>query len=369
MYRRFTKATILTVFALLLVTGATNFVVDPGKIYLNKILAERSSTKLADAILNSKNGIIQTGWNERLVKTSLAKKAYRADCVIIGSSHIMQISTIRNGSIKDKCKNIINLGVSGGSLEDIAVFSYLILNNIFYPDTIFISIEPWVLKYGMDARWAANTKLYQDMLATLKVSDSGENPSYLNKVIQNLLNGEYLYYSLNMLLNGEKVMFFNSKGFEKEIRTPDNKYSYSGGYIEAVTLQDGSHVYASPHIAKTKKENPSIEIGGGGYKISDPISDPNAFNFLDQIISHLIKQGIDVNLILTPYHPNVFRAGETKPVRHMTEVERLMRHYAKSKKIAIYGSYFSNKVGCKASEFFDYMHPTTECLDRISYKD
>lgn len=138
------------------IVAGVNFVVDPGEIYLKKIIAGFKAKEFADKLFLSRNGIIQTGWNERLVKTTLAKSAVDFDCIVIGSSHILQMSSVRNtGRIRNSCKKLLNLGVSGGSLEDISVFSYLILENNRLPKTVFIAIDPWTLKFEMDSRYGA----------------------------------------------------------------------------------------------------------------------------------------------------------------------------------------------------------------------
>ena len=98
---------------LMFVIGGINFIIDPEGIYSNKILAgDIKSPEFANKLFNSKYGIVADGWNERLVKTSLAKKSGNFDCIVLGSSHIMQISSIRNtGNIKNQCNSLLNLGV------------------------------------------------------------------------------------------------------------------------------------------------------------------------------------------------------------------------------------------------------------------
>ena len=63
--------------------GSINFIVDPGEIYLKKILADIKSTEFSNKLLNSKNGVVQTGWNERLIKITLAKESGNYDCIIL----------------------------------------------------------------------------------------------------------------------------------------------------------------------------------------------------------------------------------------------------------------------------------------------
>jgi hypothetical protein len=369
MYKKYLKRSFIMFIILMLTIGSINFIVDPGKIYLKKILADMKSAKFSTKLLNSKNGVVQTGWNERLIKTTLAKESGNFDCIILGSSHIMQISSIINtGNIKKQCGNLLNLGVSGGSIEDISIFSYLILNNIKLPKKVFIDIDPWTLKFEMDSRYGSNKEIYNKMNALLKESDNGNNISYSNKLAKNLFNGEYLQYSLRELFKKESINK-NSKSdiFKKDIIIPINKFSYSLGYKEAVTLPDGSHIYNKSWILNQKNNNHNIKIGGGSYKINGQIYDKKTLDYLKKIINLYRKNKIEVSLILTPYHPNVFKKGNTKPVKHFKLIESLIQKLGKDNNLKVYGSFFPNNIGCESKEFYDYMHGTNECLSRIDF--
>jgi hypothetical protein len=368
MYKKYLIKSFLIFLIIMSTIGIINFIIDPGNIYLKKIIADFKSAEFSTKLLNSRNGLIQTGWNERLIKTTLAEKSANFDCVILGSSHIMQISSVRNtGNIKKQCEKLLNLGVSGGSIEDISIFSYIILKNTKFPKKVFIDIDPWTLKFGMDSRYAENTELYDKMNVLLKVNENKNNISYINKITSNLFNGEYLIYSLEELFNNEKGKESISTIFSKNIIFPTNEFSYNLGYTEAVTLPDGSHIYNMNWILKQKINNYKIPMGGGDYKISGEIYDKKAIDYLKKLIDYFKQNKIEVNLILTPYHPNVFKKGNTKPVEHFTVVESIVKKFGENNNLKVYGSFFPNNIGCKNEEFFDFMHPTNECLSRIDF--
>jgi len=368
MYKKYLKKSLIIFIILMFVLGSISFIVDPGEIYLKKILTDMKSAEFSNKLFSSKYGVVQTG-NERQIKTTLAKESGNFDCVILGSSHVMQISSVRNsGNIKNQCKKLLNLGVSGGSIEDISIFSYLILNNIKLPKKIFIAIDPWTLKFGMDSRYGANQNIYTKMNTLLKENDNGNDVSYTNKLVRNLFNVEYLEYSLKELFQKEdKKKNNNSDMFNKDILYPENKFSYHLGYQEAVTLPDGSHVYAKKRILKQKNRNHKIKTGGGNYKIDGQIYNKKTLDYLMKIVYLYIKNKIKVNFILTPYHPNVFKKGNTKAVKHFKLIESLVKKIGEDNNFKVYGSFFPNKIGCKSEEFFDDMHVTNECLNRIDF--
>lgn len=340
--------------------GVVNYYVDPGFIY-SKNESEVSPDYYAKKLQVSKNGLIAEGWNERDIKLSLVKFSGNYDCIVMGSSHIMQISGLRNtGNITAICPKILNLGVSGGSLEDLFVFSNIILNSENKPKKIFIDISPWLLKHNMDERWQINKKHYDELVSKLNNSTESkdENLNYQIELFKNLFNLEYFITSLKNYQN----LFDKSK-----IEEPSDKFSYENGYIKAVTLQDGSHLYDSNFISKSKKDILNIKNGVGDYKISGNIYDKDALKLFEKLIVYYQKNDIQVNFIITPYHPNVFKNGETKPVQHMRVIENLAKILTNKYNINLYGSFFPENIGCKKNEFLDFMHPTKKCLDKIRF--
>lgn len=371
-HKKFVLLLIKSIFAYLLVVGTINIVVDPGEIYLNKILADFKAQKFSEKLFSSKNGIIDNDWNERVIKTTLARHSDNFDCVVLGSSHILQVSHIRNtGGIQEQCKNLLNLGVSGGSLEDLAIFSFLILNNQNLPQKVFIDITPWILKFGMDSRYGAYQHYYNEINNILKEDTNPGNTSYESKITKNIFNSQYFYYSVLSIIeqNDEKQQL--SFLLSKEIMYPKTSYNFTDGYNEQIILQDGSRVYSKDFILSHKASNTytTATDEDATYKIANEVYDRSALKYFEKIISLYLKNGVEVKFIYTPYHPALFNAGNIKPVIHMTEVEKITKHFAISNNIKTYGSYNPETVGCTSNEFFDAMHPTTSCLNKIKFSE
>ncbi len=347
-----------------------NFVVDPGGVYLKRILAGFKADEYVRLLLKSKIGLKQQGWNERLIKTELAKHSTGIDCVIIGSSHVMQISTIRNtGGIQNQCSELLNLGVSGGSIEDLAIFSNIIMHNKEMPKKVFIGIDPWTLKYNMDDRYGENKtyldgmkndiKKYKDNSTTIHVF----NFKYYEQLAANLVNKEYFLASMKSLFKSDKAIDL----IQKQIIEPDKQLDYANGYEYAITLPDGSHLYDHDFIDKATKNIKFIKIDDANYKISGDAYESNAVEFLSDIIDTYAKSNIEVCLILTPYHPDIWKYKDSKVVKHMEIVEELVKKLANYKHLKLYGSFNPNNIGCTPDEFYDFMHPKNECLSRIDF--
>ncbi len=360
---RAVKLFFTTLFILLSIVSAINIIVDPGEIYLKKVLQESRSTEFVEKLVNSKYGLVQSGWNERLVKTALARRSGNYDCVVIGSSHVMQISATRHGSISAQCGTLLNLGVSGGSLEDIAIFAYLITDSAYKPKKVFIGIDPWTIKFNMDSRWGENKPIYDKMGSLIKTHNNGGGTSYVYRKIINLINIHYFEASIKLIADGKTSL--NKNDFSQKEIVEAKAFNFDRGYKETVTLPDGSHVYDESYILNQARK--TIEVGGGDYKIDGVAYDTNAINFLVKIVEIIRESGISVDFILTPYHENVFALGETKVVKNIREVDHLVKQLSGKLNIPYYGSYFPAELKCTSTEFFDFMHAKRSCLDKIKY--
>jgi hypothetical protein len=361
-YKAFTNHLIGLIAGTLFIISAINFVIDPGEIYLRSYLSKYQSKQLADKILSSKFGVVQEGWNERLVKVALSKRSGKFDCIVIGSSHVMQISSVTSTKIRGKCPLLLNLGVSGGSIEDIAIFVKNILDSSKKPKIIFIGIDPWTLKFNMDTRWAQNKIIYDEFVQSFSAYINDENANYTYKLLTNLINREYFFSSLISLWNNHTSLF--NSPFASEIILAE-KFNYLEGYEKAVTLRDGSHIYSKKHIQTHTNTKP--DKNSGSYKISGAIYEMSAINFLKGIVRMLQSKNTEVSFLLTPYHPEVFINGHPKAIKHITVMQDLTEKMAKELSIHLSGSYFPNELNCTADEFYDFMHAKISCLEKIDF--
>lgn len=348
----------IIVVGMIFVAGV-NYFIDPGYVYFKK-RSGISPDDYVQKLFISEKGFVAEEWNERAIKTSLAKVDTEIDCVIVGSSHIMQISSLRNtGNISKLCPLLLNLGVSGAGFEDLLIFSNIILENKVKPKRVFIEINPWLFKFNMDSRYKMNQVHYDSFLR--KLNDQTlvkSNGSYELDLLKNLFNLEYFMISLK----NYKSLFHKAS-----IQEPKEDFLYEKGYTKAITLQDGSHVYDSHHIAKAKKTIKSIKNGGGDYKINGNIYDDYALELFEKLIILYQRNQIEINFLITPYHPSVFKNGPTKATQHMQEIENVAQRLSIKHKVKLYGSFLPENIGCQEDEFMDFMHATSNCLDRIKF--
>ncbi len=354
------KYTFLFAISFVAIVVLTNFIVDPKNIYPNFF---PQNYKMAKAeyiakLLNSEYGMPAPGmWSERSVKKSLAQHPIKYDCAIIGSSHIMQISSFRkNKSLVSICPSMKNLGVSGGTLEDYLSMSNIIIKNSEnLPRTIVFGIDPWALNFAKDSRWIDYKEDYIEMKNTLSVSAHVENDVNPDTaLVENLFNMQYFKRSLETL-------------FESNVNiSPVNKFNYEYGTETAITLPDGSHVYDMFYIKNAVNSIKSIS-GRHDYKMRDGVGhyQNHAVDLMVELVQYLKNKKIDIVFVLTPYHHKVWNFTEQKIVERMVAIENKVHELAKRLKITVIGSYSPFKIGCKENEFYDGMHAKSDCLMKL----
>ena len=158
-----------------------------------------SPRELVEQLVQSDYGVFTPSnvWNGRDIKHELALHSTSAQCAVIGSSHIMEISS--NGektSLSDSCLTLINLGVSGASLEDYLALSETILQNKNPPKIIVFGIDPWALNFNRDIRWKRYSQKYLTMKAKLAGRSSYNPPNVYLEPLRNLINREYFLRSM-----------------------------------------------------------------------------------------------------------------------------------------------------------------------------
>ena len=93
--------------------------------------------------------------------------------------------------VADYCETVMNLGVSGGGLEDLVIFIYVMASEHQLPHTLFISIDPWTLYFNSDIRWKEHEDVYKNALAVFESDDASLRESYWSQLAANVVNLHY----------------------------------------------------------------------------------------------------------------------------------------------------------------------------------
>lgn len=335
-----------------------NFYVDPGNIYYREMKIRQKEVDLVATFKRSDMGIYYNG-NERFLKTVLAKNSSSVDCFAIGSSRIMQFSSIRSLNIRKQCKHLLNLAVSGASFEDIFIFLDIIQNlKLDSHPKIIIGIDPWTLKFSMDVRYLTYKGHFDNFILQNGLSSTkraGEQNQY-NKIL-NLINLEYTSLSIKRIFASKESPRQEDALYSSVVSKSDPNH-----FKDAITLPDGSHLYSAEYIENNTTSEEYRQ--SPDYKLNGEVVDPAAVSLFFEAIE-VLKNDYKIILLLTPYHHSAFSTENLKYQKYFNQVEETVRSFGQKLNIKILGSFNPKSVGCQADEFYDFMHPKSSCINRI----
>ncbi len=354
-YLRLLLGTALLVLAL---AAVLNLVADPAGIYRDGRVNPQA---YASAIIESEYGvwIPDNAFDDRLVSKALARYSDRVECVIIGSSHVMQVSSQSSRrSLERECNSLLNLGVSGAGIEDHFALAYLALQH-GRPKRIIFGIDPWTLAYGKDQRWTAYRDDYVHARARIigknnDINSRGPDKAELAK-LTNLINLEYT-------LRSARTSIQNFTGGAPTIApAPDLNPAVGGDH--PIQLKDGSHVYSAKYIVDASRIR--VPLGGTPYGISGAQNQTHAIDAYRALLLWAKSLGVEPILLLTPYHENVWKLPDSPTAAALRATEPIVAKLASDLNLKLIGSYDPHQVGCRSEEFYDFMHPTADCLARL----
>ncbi|MCY9692573.1 hypothetical protein [Paenibacillus alginolyticus] len=355
--KKWTVGFLLSSLVLLMIVVAINFIYDPGEVYYKKIRKEKYLDAYVNTLVQSKVGLPFFS-NERQVKYKLAQLSTRQSYVM-GSSRSMDFSSYRASSLRDVAGDITNLGVSGGSFEDLVIYSGLLLDKPNAKNVYFV-LDPWTLKFNMDSTWQQLEKDYTHYAGIFGFTSQSTNISHVNKY-KNLLNFHYLSRSVETM-SKEKLTVFSNTAYTRTLEEV-NDFDFDKGLKTPVTLNDGSHVYDEAFI-----KNPPVF--DGAYKISDQYADPNTIEAFGKIVKALNNKGIKTFIVMVPYNPLVFLETHQPAIKeHIRYEEQLIIKTAKKLGISYFGSFDPINIGCEQNDFHDDKHPKLSCLNKINFKN
>jgi len=311
--------------------------------YSSKIAVKGSEYKLARELSQNKFVYFENMDERKFVEGRLMYELNNVNHVIVGSSRIMQINSEIIG------EPILNLSVSGATIEDDVAF---LLESVakLSPTHVYIAADPWLLnKYDYEDRYKSINELYKYWLE--RISGNLSLTPYLDE-FSDMQNRNFFSNSVSHLRNNVRY---------QNLSIPKD------GEYEAVAKKayDGYHIYNEAYVnnGDFKSKFPGLL----NYAMKDFAYDVEAEKILDSLIAYLISNGLNVTLVLPPYHPEVYELMKSqKPI--FIEIEKKFRSIARDKDIAIIGSYNSSRIGCLVDEFYDGMHPKHECMSKVFSK-
>jgi peptidoglycan/LPS O-acetylase OafA/YrhL len=283
--------------------------------------------------------------NERkFVASRLALPLKPENTVVMGSSRIMQVGS---RTLKD---TTINFSVSGATIKDDVSFIGEAVSKLS-PSRVLIGADPWLMnREDKDNRWKSVEYLWAHWakLISLNVDLESEN---------------YGYFSSNRKYYAPREKFsatlYDSINLGEQLIAKDGENSIVGK-----KAYDGFHIYDKQYISTEESEIVSDFDRLLNYKINNYKHDANLELQFRALVSWLVKNGIEVHLVLSPYHPELYeRMIQEKPI--YLSLETMFKQIGNDLGVNVIGSYDPNVVGCVVSDFYDGMHPKELCMEKV----
>ena len=304
--------------------------------------SKNNTEALLAKLLVNNNAVYSIKMNERLfVKNRIIHENLKPKVLVIGSSRIMQIS---NDNFN---KQILNLGVSGASVEDHIAITLMALEK-FNVDTILLAADPWLFNsYSNQLRWKSISKEYKISLKNIQLKSKDYTIIENKKYSEIYLFHERFFEKLYGFLNIRKL---DLELKENQINNP----------TKSVILRDGKRIHASKDFEEKIKAK-VIEYSMSQYKFSDEY-----YEIYKSFIEHLTYiHNKEVVLVLSPYHlPSYKLTIQEKPF--YLDLEAKFKKLSNETNIKIIGSYDSSSIPCDDYEFYDYMHSKDSCMKKIT---
>ena len=304
-----------------------------------KSLSKDISDHIANVLMKSKV-IYAPNINERdLIRSRINCENLNPKTLVVGSSRIMQIG---NNTYNNE---VINLGVSGASIEDDITITNMATKK-FKPSTIIVSADPWLFNSssGQD-RWQFLNYEFTEALSVLK-----GNPKL------NIVNHDSKLTKENLQERSLKkfYQFINHYKYDASNDIPE-----TGDKIR----RDGSRVYNITYSSKTELEKEQDFPDLLNYSMNPYSFSEISRKYFEMFIKHYAKN-YKVVLILSPYHPKLYDIIKKEQKPHI-KIESEFRNLANKLNIQIIGSYDPAITGCVNIDFYDGMHPKDECIKKI----
>lgn len=299
-----------------------------------------TEARLAKLLVNN-NAVYSTKMDERkFIKNRIIYENLKPKVLVIGSSRIMQISN------ENFNKQILNLGVSGASVEDHIAITLMALEK-FKVDTILLGVDPWLFNnFANQLRWKSISEEYMISLKNIQLKSKDYKIIQFQNYRDNYVFYEFFLEKLYGFLNIRKL----------DLELSEDKIN---NLTKSIILRDGARV--QPYKGKINEN--VIEYAMNKYKFSN-----ENYEIYKSFVEHLRDvHNKEVILVLSPYYlPSYKLTIKKKP--YYIDLENKFKKLSKETNVKIIGSYDASKIPCLEKEFFDNKHPKNSCMLKVTKK-
>lgn len=324
-----------------------NYVVDPAHVVHRAGYAR----DIASMMLSGRNVANATNFDDRLMnKYYIDGLTEPRDVVVLGSSRTMQI----NASMFPG-RTFFNSSMTAASLADqLAVYQMYVQKGI-EPSTVVLGLDPWSLSSDpISPHHGSVIEEYEAAMRRLGTPIRTERFSGLSRALQPygaLLSPSYLASTVRSLGSEGRECYATDNEIESQpVRLSDGSRNFGRKKHEAVAPDPGEVNIPTPSLPSVKPR---------------PL-DPELCQTLQAFIDDLLGRGIEVIIILPPFHPMAY-AEMTGSAHRATIVDthQYIRNAALARGLRVLGSFDPADLGFVESDFYDGTHPKTSAIARI----
>jgi len=296
-----------------------------------------AESQIAKALVNANSAYSSNMDERKFIKFRVEYESLNPNVLVLGSSRIMQIGE------HNYAGKVLNLGVSGSSIEDIIAIADIATKK-FKPSTLFIGVDPWLYnsKSG-HKRWKS---LNDEYITAISFIDNG-----------NVHNSNYEDTNKNSFLVTLGAKIYSIVNHQQLV--PLDELPESRDKIR----KDGSRVYNATYANTNAKDITSGFDSLLNYAMKNYVYSKESEEIFSKFLDVYSKK-YKVVLVLSPYHPDLYlRMVNERPI--YLQIENDFREFAKSHNLEIIGSYNPTNIGCSSTDFFDGMHPKDVCMGNV----
>ena len=342
----------VTFLAVLGLVSVVNWTSDPANVFGQG----KTEKRIAEILTRGSYASGVTNYNERLLQLyTINLRSGPPDVIILGSSRSMPVHA---GNFPGK--SLFNHSVPGASLEDFVAIYQMYAERNMTPGHVVIGFDPWLLNSNNGQfRWQYIKSFFYKAARRLGVTPRG--PRYQtvveSKEYETLISMDYFLQSVKSLFDGtqgSKIMERKDDRTKLAVKRPDGSIKPAGSQLKKFPKDVAAEAISTAH-------GPSAYSLGNFGRF-----DETAVALFQRFVEHLVEKDVKVTMLLLPYHPEAYPILINRPsYRIISSVETYLHRLTKRAGIEIRGSYDPVKTGCIASEYLDFQHFTSACIDRI----
>jgi len=326
-WRTFVRRFLWTLAAVLLLTALLNYFVNPESIYPTDLLPPLT-------------------WNTRPAKARMMDVAQpRPQALILGSSRIMKIDP----ALVQRLTGLpaFNAGVNAAEAEDYYVLLRYAIEHAHLPLKLVI--------LGVDVDAFHDREPLNDYLL---------QPNLLGSYLQ---KGEARHASwkrFTTLFNAYQTKLSFVSLWDSLVHKRKEQYHFEpNGYLHFDKLEAER---ATGHYDLDSKISTTVDIYMRRYQDFNQLS-PSRLDYLEKTLRYSSEHGIRVIVFLTPAHPRVIAALDTRHYQQRrAEVLSAVARICAEQNVPFHDLSTLDKFDGKASDFFDGVHPNEINSEKIT---